>query len=396
MSAAPASTPPWLAAALGELGVDPAGVAPLAAERGASVHAPLSAADAAPARAAAERALRRMARDGALVLDLPGRVDDARLAALRDALWPDLHANAVVHVAEGRAACRTLSGKRSAPADAPEPRTLLVLQRREWVQSPEATVDKFDKNAAGWNGEPGRPGYGHFRWMRRFVGRYARPRPGDRVLDFGCGAGWCGIECVQGIPDTALAAFDPSPEMVRIAAENAAASGVTRFDARTGFGDEPPFPGPGEEPFDLVVSSGVVSFAPDLERFLDGLARSVRPGGTLVVGDINAGSRGMRRRRARKPLLPVRELNARTAADVRARLERRGFRHRSTTGYQLTYPVPELMHVSEARLGGLLSAPLLLANRGMAALDRTLGDALGSQFDSWVMELVAPEAPSAR
>src|SRR5262249_30184583 len=137
----------------------------------------------------------------------------------------------------------------------------------------------------------------------------------------------------------------------------------------------------GEAPFDLVISSGVISFAPDASRWLDGLARTVGKGGTLVIGDIHRESKGMRRRRERKPLLPVREMNAKTRTEVRAELERRGFAFDAEAGYQLTRPVPELMHWSETKLAGSLNPLFLKLNRMRAgrANDRP------ERFDSWVL-----------
>ena len=51
--------------------------------------------------------------------------------------------------------------------------------------SPDATVSKFDANAGGWNGEPGRPGYAHFRWMRKYVALFAKAREARRILEAG-------------------------------------------------------------------------------------------------------------------------------------------------------------------------------------------------------------------
>ena len=178
--------------------------------------------------------------------------------------------------------------------------------------------------------------------------------------------------------------------MVRITGENARAAGITDFTGRTGFGEDPPFPAEGEERYDLVISSGVVSFSPDFERWMEGLVAAAKPGATLVVGDINPESRGMRKRRRTKAILPIRELNGVPAAKLRTWLEARGYKHRTSAGYQLTWPVPQAMHFSETRLGGALDLPLLFANRVTAGIDRAIGDPFGAQFDSWVMAFEAP------
>ena len=312
------------------------------------------------------------------------------LATWRNALWPELHVGRWYGFYAGQVVRHTLAGKESV-GQSPLAGTLLVAKRRAEVMSPEATVQKFDQNAAGWDGEPGSAGYPHHRWMRRYVGLFAgTPAPGARILDFGCGAGWCGVEAARRAPGSSLCSFDPSPEMVRITGENARRSGIEDFTGRTGFGEDPPFPQGTEEPFDLVISSGVISFSPDPERWLDGLCETVRPGGTLVVGDINGGSRGFQRRRATKPLLPVRELNARTRDEVRAGLERRGFVFERWAGYQLTRPIPQLMHLNETRLHGALTYPLLWANQVSAAVDGALGSTLQDRFDSWVIRLRRP------
>ncbi len=334
---------------------------------------------------AVERA-RALRDDERLVVAVPGTPDDADLARLRDALWPACHAVGLYRARGDGLVRETLEERAPVPGRLERYGAVVVARTRAFVLSPETTTEKFDANAAGWNGLPGTPGYAHFRWMRRYVARFAGPAPrGARVLDFGCGAGWVGIEAAKSIPEARLRFMDPSPEMVRIAEENARREGLTA-EGRTGFGEAPPFEG---EEFDLVISSGVLSFSPDLDGWIRGLAGTVKAGGTLVVGDLNPASRGMRRRRRAKPLLPVRELNAHTAGEIRGRLEALGFRHEETAGYQLTRPVPQAMHLSETRLKGIFSPPLLLLNRSMSAVDRAFGDGLASWFDSWVMRLRA-------
>jgi SAM-dependent methyltransferase len=323
------------------------------------------------------------------------RGDDATLAAWRDAVWPLLHLGAVWSAGPSGLRRTTLQGSEAQEGASGWGGAVLVGSRRSHVLAPDSTAQKFDANAKGWDGEPGTPGYGHFRWMRRLVAQQAGSPEGgarsfQRILDFGSGAGWVGIEAALQNPGASLSAFDPSPAMVEIASANAKGSGLVDFTGRVGFGEDPPFPAEGEAPYDLVLSSGVISFSPDHEAWLDGLARTVAPGGTLVVGDIHGGSRGFQRRRRSKPLLPVRELSACTRGQVREGLEARGFRFDRWFGYQLSRPVPELMHLDATRLGGVLARPLLGLNRVAAGADRLLGSPAQNLFDSWVMRLHRP------
>jgi len=335
-----------------------------------------------------ERTGDRLADDGAVILYLKDERPNAELARWRNALWPWLHAVALVRIGAEGARLSSLHTAEALSSRVSSRGVMILCRRREHVLSPATTIEKFDKNATGWNAAPSSGSYGHFRWMRRLVGAYARlPSAPARILDFGCGAGWVGIEAARLAPGAELCAFDPSPELVRAAAENARNAGIARFQARQGFGEDAPFPAGAEAPFDAVYSSGVVSFSPDHERWVDGLARTVAPGGALVVADINPASRGMRWRRRTKALLPARELNALTQAAMRAMLEARGFSFRRGSFYQLTRPIPQAMHFSDTRLAGLLSGPLLLANRAAAGLDARMGSPLPSWFDSWVMHL---------
>jgi SAM-dependent methyltransferase len=336
---------------------------------------------------AAAFAAPELAAGGSLLLELEGERDERELARWRNALWPAAHVGAIYRLAHTGILRTTLAGTAKLRGATGVRGLLLVGRAREHVLAPDATVAKFDQNAAGWDGKPGSPGYAHFRWMRRFVGTFAglewMHASARRILDFGCGAGWVGIEAALAAGGAELAAFDPSPEMVRITEENARASGVARCTARIGFGEAPPFPAPSEDPFPLVISSGVISFAPEPERWLDGLARTVARGGKLVIGDIHRESRGMKRRRANKALLPAREMNARTRGEVRASLEKRGFVFEAEAGYQLTYPVPELAWWSETKLGGALNPALLWWNRTRAGGGAESAD----RFDSWVLRM---------
>jgi len=334
--------------------------------------------------------------DGTLCVFCLGERRDAEIALLRNALWPAWHVVALYETSNRQITRVAIGERRDLGRGCGQRGRVVVARRSAAVLAPDATVLKFDKNAAGWNGNPGTPGYAHFRWMRQYVGTFADASRARRILDFGCGAGWVGIEAVLAAratntsADPELAAFDPSSEMVKLAEENARASKITRFVGRTGFGEAPPFPAAGEERFDLVISSGVISFSGDQARWIDGLLSTLAPGGTLVIGDIHRESAGMQRRRAEKPLLPVREMNARTREEVRALLEKRGLVFEAWCGYQLSRPVPELMHWQEKKLGGVLSGALLGWNRRATAREARSGSQSPNRFDSWVMRFRAP------
>jgi 2-polyprenyl-3-methyl-5-hydroxy-6-metoxy-1,4-benzoquinol methylase len=310
---------------------------------------------------------------------LPGSPADEDLAALRDALWPALHVSAVYRGgADGGVRRQTLTGAETLPGSAGEPFTALLAWRRADAMGQEQTRAKFDANAAGWNGNPGSPTYGHYRWMRRLVALVARPLAGQRVVDAGCGTGWVGIEAAR--LGATLAVFDGSPGMIEIARANAAQTGV-EVDARVGFVEQAPF----ERPFDVVLNSGVISFAPDPAVYLAALDRLVEPGGLLVIGDMNPLSRGFRRRRRSRPLLPTRELSGLPREQVAELLVARGYRLESARYYQLTRPVPQLMALSERSAGGLGCGALLLLNRAASALDAALGSHTAGSFDSWIL-----------
>jgi len=384
--------PARIAAILADLGIAPESVR-AAGGGGASVLVALEPGvepDARSIRAAANSA----AHDGWLLVHSVAERSDTEIARLRDGLWPDWHVSAIYRGTAERVTRRSQDGTRTLSAGVDAAGLVIAARRRAHVLAPDATVLKFDKNAAGWNGAPGRPGYGHFRWMRRFVADFAGAHTARRILDFGSGAGWVGIEAALssrargGSPE--LAVFDPSPELIRIAESNARAAGVTRCVGRTGFGEDPPFPAAGEPPFDLVISSGVVSFAADRDRWFDGLARGVAPGGTLVIGDIHPGSKGMRRRRREKPLLPIREMNGLRREEARAELERRGFRFEAWSGYQLSDPIPQWNHLDATRLKGLLGPALLAWNRRAAKHSAGHDGAGQDRFDSWVMRFRRP------
>ena len=391
--------PKELARALGDQGVDPSAVLDLsdASEASAARLCTIT-----PGELPTEERLTtlrqlagdRVSTDGHLFIHLAGRRPDTELARWRNGLWPNFHVGTrYIFEPTGDITKTLLHGPARLEGPPAKPGSirvgeLLCARTCDHVRSPELTALKFDTNAAAWNGNPSKADYLHHRWMRKFVARFTPKRGHKRVLDFGCGAGWVGIEAALHQGAEQLRFFDPSPEMVRISTENAKAAGVLDAAGATGFGEEPPYPNAEDEAFDLVLSSGVLSFARDREAWYDGLARTVKPGGTLVFGDLNPSSIGMRKRRHKKPMLPIRELAAAPRDEARAAMEARGFRCEESCGYQLTDPVPQLLHLDATRLNGALAHPLSWCNRLASGIDRAAGGPLKPFFDSWVMRFV--------
>jgi 2-polyprenyl-3-methyl-5-hydroxy-6-metoxy-1,4-benzoquinol methylase len=337
------------------------------------------------ASAAATEAGRIGAEPGLPVLAvIAGHPGDQELAALRNTLWPTRHLAALYRVdTDGTVRRTTLGGREALAGRADGPATVLYVVHRDDALGRQATRTKFDANAPGWNGNPGAPGYGHYRWMRRLVAQVARPGTGSRVLDAGCGTGWVGIEAAR--VGASVSAFDPSPAMVELARQNAASLGLD-LDARVGFVEQPPF----ERPFEIVLNSGVISFAPDPLAYLHGLDGLVAPGGLLVIGDIHPAGHGFRRRRRTHPLLPTRELNGLERASAERMLTAMGYRIEARRYYQLSYPVPQLMALCERRGLAAGCALLLALNRAASALDAAFGSVAGGCFDSWILRARKP------
>lgn len=319
---------------------------------------------------------RSLSERGLALLVGHGQVSDDDLCALRNHVWPVLHIQRVYRLRSGEAIRRIdVTGVTKLDANADQDGFVIACRRRAAAMAPDVTKEKFDAKAAGWNGHPGTPQYGHYRWMRRLLAILGRPTQGTVTMDAGSGAGWVGIEAA--LRGGVLSSFDPSPEMVKFVESNAKENGLP-VTARVGFCEEPPF----DEDYELVLNSGVISFSPDPDRFMEGIDRLVRSGGRLVIGDLNPKSRGFSRRRKHRLIIPVRELNGLTREDVVARLEKRGYTIEGRRYYQLTWPIPELGHRTKSHFIGWC---LLQLNRALSSFDAMIGSPFSGLFDSWII-----------
>ncbi|WP_246984680.1 class I SAM-dependent methyltransferase [Halorientalis marina] len=117
-----------------------------------------------------------------------------------------------------------------------------------------------------------------------FVHEYGRslvdrldPKPGERVLDLGCGTGHLTAEVAAAVGnDGAVVGIDRSAEMVAAAREEHDAPTFRQADART-FGTE--------DPFDAVLSNAALHWVPgsDQADVLAQVADALRPGGRFVA-----------------------------------------------------------------------------------------------------------------
>jgi ubiquinone/menaquinone biosynthesis C-methylase UbiE len=120
----------------------------------------------------------------------------------------------------------------------------------------------------------------------RHVGRYgsqlaaglmaaADIRPGQRVLDVGCGPGPLTRALADTVGAEHVAAVDPSAPFVE-----ACRARVPAADVRVGVGEQLPFP---DESFDAVLAQLVVQLMDDRDAGVREMARVARPGATIAA-----------------------------------------------------------------------------------------------------------------
>lgn len=116
---------------------------------------------------------------------------------------------------------------------------------------------------------------------RRLV-ELAGIRPGDVVLDVGCGRGAATFAAAEAVGrDGRVIAIDLAPGMVSRCAADAAARGLDRVEVRMGDAEAPDFPE--GTSFDAILCALVVFFLPDPVAALRSYRALLRDGGTLAL-----------------------------------------------------------------------------------------------------------------
>jgi arsenite methyltransferase len=109
-------------------------------------------------------------------------------------------------------------------------------------------------------------------------------RPGERVVDIGCGAGIDSLIAAKKVgPEGRVIGVDMTPFMLEKARSAAEEANLKNVEFREGYAEELPIT---DGWADVVTSNGVLNLMPDKAAALEEMSRVIKPGGRLQIGDI--------------------------------------------------------------------------------------------------------------
>ncbi|MEV0378905.1 methyltransferase domain-containing protein [Nonomuraea sp. NPDC050643] len=113
--------------------------------------------------------------------------------------------------------------------------------------------------------------------------RRAAPRPGDQVLDAGCGTGASLVPAAHAVgPTGRVVGLDLAPGMVAAAAAEIGRQGLSQATVLVGDAERAEELLPGER-FDVVLAGMMLYFLPDPSAAVRSMAGLLRPGGRLAA-----------------------------------------------------------------------------------------------------------------
>ncbi|MEU5884570.1 methyltransferase domain-containing protein [Spirillospora sp. NPDC047279] len=140
----------------------------------------------------------------------------------------------------------------------------------------ETVSAAFDRAAASYD----RMGVEFFTPMGRRLVERAAPRPGERVLDVGCGRGASMFPAAERVgPQGRVLGIDIAPNMVEEAAKQARRDGVGNVEVQVMDGERPDLP---PRSFDVVLGGYSVIFLPDAPAALARYALLLDAGGRIA------------------------------------------------------------------------------------------------------------------
>lgn len=114
--------------------------------------------------------------------------------------------------------------------------------------------------------------------------RFAHVRPGDTVLDLGCGAGIDAVlAALRAGPAGRVIGLDFLPEMLERTEAAAREGGLGNVETLEGEMEDIPLP---DRSVDQVISNGVINLSPRKARVLAEAWRVLRPGGRFWASDL--------------------------------------------------------------------------------------------------------------
>lgn len=183
-----------------------------------------------------------------------------------------------------------------------EPKTQEKVQRADLRQAIQEEYEEVaDDPAKGFHFHTGRPlaellGYEQ-EWyeglpssaVESFAGtgnpfRLGPIRAGDRVVDVGSGSGFDSLIAANMVdPGGTVIGVDMTPAMIQKSSRAADQAGMENVEFRRGYGEDLPVD---DAWADVVISNGVLNLMPDKDAGLKEMARVLKPGGRLQIGDI--------------------------------------------------------------------------------------------------------------
>jgi ubiquinone/menaquinone biosynthesis C-methylase UbiE len=146
--------------------------------------------------------------------------------------------------------------------------------------------------ALWWRRNPSACPYGQRFWVeaphpwitRGRLREILDPEPGERVLEVGPGTGYYTLDLAEWIgPEGVVEIFDIQQQMLDHTVRRARERGLWSVNATRGDAQQLPYD---DDSFDAAILITVLGEIPDQDAVLRQLARVLKPGGRLVVGEL--------------------------------------------------------------------------------------------------------------